>query len=283
MTPAARRREAAYAIERYVVSERRVCRLFGLARSTWQYRSRRPADTELRERLRDLAAKLPRYGYKRLCRRLRKNGETVNHKKIYRLYREEGLMVRKRARKRLVRRAERPSPPSKPNERWSMDFTSDQLADGRRFRTFNVVDDCTRECLAIRVERSIPGVQVARVLTQLIEQRARPTTIVCDNGPEFIGRALEIWAEEHAVKLHFIEPGRPVQNCFVESFNGRFRDECLNEHWFTSVPHAQSIIETWRREYNDERPKRALGGLTPAAYARQLTAGTKVAKVTAGL
>ena len=268
MTPAARRREAAYAIERYVVSERRVCRLFGLARSTWQYRSRSPADTELRERLRELAAKLPRYGYKRLCRRLRKNGETVNHKKSYRLYREEGLMVRKRARKRLVRRAERPSPPSKPNERWSMDFTSDQLADGRRFRTFNVVDDCTRECLAIRVERSIPGVQVARVLTQLIEQRARPTTIVCDNGPEFIGRALEIWAEEHAVKLHFIEPGRPVQNCFVESFNGRFRDECLNEHWFTSMDDARAIIAAWRKDYNEVREHGSLGGLTPSEYRR---------------
>ena len=268
MTPAARRGEAAYAIERYAVSERRACRLLSLARSTWRYRSRRPADTELRERLRELAAKLPRYGYKRLCRRLRKNGEIVNHKKIYRLYREEGLMVRKRARKRLVRRAGRPSLPNKPNERWSMDFTSDQLADGRRFRTFNLVDDCTRECLAIRVERSISGAYVARVLTQLIERRGRPAVIVCDNGPEFISRAMEIWAEEHSVRLHFIEPGKPVQNCYVESFNGRFRDECLNEHWFTSLDDARTLIAAWRDDYNEVREHGSLGGIPPSEYRR---------------
>jgi len=270
VTPAARRGEAAYAIERYKVSERRGCRLFGLARSTWQYRSCRPADTGLRERLRELAAKLPRYGYKRLCRRLRKNGVKVNHKKIYRLYREEGLMVRKRTRKRLIRRAERPSPPARPNQRWSMDFTSDQLADGRRFRTFNVVDDCSRECLAIRVERSIPGAYVARVLTELVKERGCPETIVLDNGPEFISRALEIWAEEHRVKLHFIEPGKPVQNCYVESFNGRFRDECLNEHWFTSMEDARVIIAAWRKDYNEVREHGSLGGMTPHEYRRAM-------------
>jgi len=194
----------------------------------------------------------------------------VNHKKIYRLYREEGLMVRKRARKRLMRRAERPSPPARPNQRWSMDFTSDQLADGRRFRTFNVVDDCSRECLAIRVERSIPGAYVARVLTELVKERGCPETIVLDNGPEFISRALEIWAEEHRVKLHFIEPGKPVQNCYVESFNGRFRDECLNEHWFTSMEDARVIIAAWRKDYNEVREHGSLGGMTPHEYRRAM-------------
>ena len=270
MTPAARRAEASYAIEQYGVSERRGCRLFGLTRSTWQYRSRRPPDIELRQRLRDLAAKLPRYGYKRLCRRLRKNGVIVNHKKIYRLYREEGLMVRKRARKRLVRRAERPAAPSKPNQRWSMDFTSDQLADGRRFRTFNLVDDFSRECLAIRVERSISGAYVARVLTEVVKKRGRAGVIVLDNGPEFISRALEIWAEEHDVKLHFIEPGKPVQNCYIESFNGRFRDECLNEHWFTSLDEARKIIAAWRDDYNEVREHGSLGGMTPSEYRRAM-------------
>jgi len=270
VTPAACRREATYAIERYGVSERRSCRLFGLSRSTWQYRSRRAPDAELRERLRALAAQLPRYGYKRLCRRLRKSGEIVNHKKVYRLYREEGLMVRKRARKRLVRRAEKPVSAAKPNERWSMDFTSDQLSDGRRFRTFNVVDDCTRECLAIEVHRSIPGWLVARVLNRLANERGRPAVIVCDNGPEFISRALEIWAEESQVKLHFIEPGKPVQNCYVESFNGRFRDECLNEHWFTSMPDARSIIAAWREDYNEVREHGSLAGKTPTEYRRAL-------------
>ena len=194
----------------------------------------------------------------------------MNHKKIYRLYREEGLMVRKRARKRLVRRAEKPMTPAKPNQRWSIDFTSDQLTNGRRFRTFNVVDDCSRECLAIHVARSIPGWLVVVVLSELVRRFGPPALIVCDNGPEFIGRALEIWADENGVKLHFIQPGKPVQNCFVESFNGRFRDECLNEHWFTSIDDARTIIEAWRQDYNDVREHGSLGGLTPTEYRRAM-------------
>jgi len=268
VTPAARRREAAFAIERYRLSERRACRLFRLPRSTWQYVGKRSSDAALRERLRSLASQLPRYGYKRLCRRLRKTGEIVNHKKIYRLYREEGLMVRKRARKRLIRRAERQPPPTKPNERWSMDFVSDQLADGRRFRTFNLVDDFTRECLAIQVERSIPGELVVRILDSVLQQRGTPKSIVCDNGPEFISRALELWAEHNGVKLDFIQPGKPTQNCYVESFNGRFRDECLNEHWFISMDDARSIIGIWRNDYNEVREHGSLGGLTPAEFRR---------------
>jgi putative transposase len=268
VTPAARRSEAAYAVERHGVSERRACRLFRLSRSTWQYQSRRPSDAALRARLRTLAAELPRYGYKRLHRRLRRSGELVNHKKIYRLYREEGLLVRKRTRKRLMRRAEKPVLPTRPNERWSMDFVSDQLANGRRFRTFNVVDDFTRENLAIRVERSISGDLVARVLTAVVKERGAPSVIVCDNGPEFISRALELWAEEHRVKLQFIQPGKPVQNCYVESFNGRFRDECLNEHWFVSMDDARSIIAAWRTDYNEVREHGSLGGLTPAEFRR---------------
>lgn len=179
-------------------------------------------------------------------------------------------MVRKRARKRLVRRADKPVTAATPNERWSMDFTSDQLSDGRRFRTFNVVDDCTRECLVIEVHRSIPGWLVARVLSRLVNERGRPAVIVCDNGPEFISRALEIWAEENQVRLHFIEPGKPVQNCYVESFNGRFRDECLNEHWFTSMHDARSIIAAWREDYNDVREHGSLAGMTPSEYRRAM-------------
>jgi putative transposase len=278
VTPAACRREAAYAIERYGVSGRRACRLFGLSRSTWQYKPRRAADMELRGRLRELAAQLPRYGYKRLYRRLRRNGEIVNHKKVYRLYREEGLMVRKRARKRLVRRSGKPVVPVRPNERWSMDFTSDQLSDGRRFRTFNVVDDCTRECLAIEVHRSIPGFLVARILDRVMNERGRPAVIVCDNGPEFVGRAVEIWAQENGVKLHFIEPGKPVQNCYVESFNGRFRDECLNEHWFTSIQDARSIIAAWRDDYNDVREHGSLAGKTPSEYRRAVESAENAAR-----
>lgn len=278
MTPAARRIEASYAIERYGVSERRACRLLGLHRASWQYRSRRPSDATLRERLRVLAAQLPRYGYKRLHRRLRRQGVVVNHKKIYRLYREEGLMVRKRARKRLVRRATPPLAASRPNHRWSMDFTSDQLSDGRRFRTFNVVDDCTRESLAIHVARSIPGWLVVAVLTALVAKRGKPAVIVCDNGPEFIGRALEIWAEENGVTIHFIQPGKPVQNCYVESFNGRFRDECLNEHWFTSLDDAREIIEAWRLNYNEVREHSSLGGIPPAEFRRAMESPENAAR-----
>jgi putative transposase len=270
VTPAARRVEATYAIQRYGLSERRACRLVGLHRASWQYRSRRPSDAALRERLRLLAWQMPRFGYKRLHRRLRRQGVVVNHKKIYRLYREEGLMVRKRARKRLVRRAERPLAPTGPNERWSMDFTSDQLSNGRRFRTFNVVDDCTRESLAIHVARSIPGWMVVAVLRALVAKHGKPLVIVCDNGPEFIGRALEIWAEDNGVGIHFIQPGKPVQNCFVESFNGRFRDECLNEHWFTSIDDAREIIEDWRVNYNEVREHGSLGGIPPAEFRRAM-------------
>lgn len=252
------------------MSARRCCRLLGLARSTFGYASRRAPDTELRERLRALAGQLPRYGYKRLCRRLRRQGVKVNHKKIYRLYREEGLMVRKRSRKRLVRRAEKTPPPVRPNQRWSMDFTSDQLSNGRRFRTFNLVDDCTRECLTIQVERSFSGVFVARILDRIVAERGRPDAIVCDNGPEFISRALEIWAEATGIVLDFIEPGKPVQNCYIESFNGRFRDECLNEHWFLSLEDARSIIEAWRNDYNEVREHGSLGGLTPIEYRRAM-------------
>ena len=225
---------------------------------------------ELRERLRALAAERPRYGYKRLCRRLRRLGVLVNHKKIYRIYREEGLMVRKRGRKRLVRRVEQPTAAVQPNQRWSMDFTSDQLASGRRFRTFNLVDDCTRESLAIEVDASLPGARVVRVLTRVVAERGRPNEIVCDNGPEFIGRALEIWAEENNVKIRFIQPGKPVQNCFVESFNGRFRDECLNEHWFTSLDDARSKIEAWRHDYNHVREHGSLNRMTPDEYRRAM-------------
>lgn len=256
-------------MERYGISERHSCGLFEIGRSTKRYRSRRPVDDLLRARLRELASELPRYGYKRLCRRLRKQGWSVNHKRIHRIYREEGLMVRKRKRKRLIRRGDRPAPPQRANERWSMDFTSDQLADGRRIRTFNVVDDFTRECVAIDVNRSLTGDRLVEVLDKAARSRTYPKAIVCDNGPEFVGRVLEQWAYAHDITLRFIQPGKPVQNCFVESFNGRFRDECLNEHWFTSMGDARAAIERWRNDYNEVREHSSLGGLAPAEFARR--------------
>lgn len=248
------------------MSERRCSRLLGVWRSTLRYRSRRPDDSALRRQLCELAEKLPRYGYWRLYRKLRRQGLVVNHKRIYRLYREEGLMVRKRARKKLTRLRVPASTPLHPNVRWSMDFVSDAIASGRKFRTLNVVDDCTREALAMEVDFSLPALRVIRVLDRIAEERGYPESIVIDNGPEFISIALGLWAEEHAVRLAFIQPGKPVQNCYIESFNGRFRDECLNENWFVSLDDARRIIAAWKRHYNEEREHGTLG-MTPREYA----------------
>lgn len=241
-------------------------------RATQRYESKRSGDDRLRGQLRELASAYPRYGYWRLYRKLRRRGVVVNHKRVYRLYRDEGLVVRKRPRKRLARARVAASVPSRPNDRWSMDFVSDACGDGRKFRTFNVVDDCTREALVIEADTSLTGQRVARLLDEAAASRAEyPRAIVCDNGPEFISHALDEWAEAHQVKLEFIQPGKPVQNCFVESFNGRLRDECLNENWFRNLNDARRIIGAWKDEYNERREHGSLGGLTPREFAQQWT------------
>jgi putative transposase len=196
----------------------------------------------------------------------------VNHKRIYRLYREEGLTVRRRRRKRVSREARLPLPaPVGPNELWSLDFMSDALAWGRRIRLLCVIDAFTRESLAIEVDTSLPAWRVAQVLDRLIVGRGQaPVEIVMDNGPELTSRALDQWAYERGVRLHFIDPGKPQQNAFIESFNGRFRDECLNEHWFLTLADAQRITEDWRVDYNRNRPHTSLGNLTPLEFARLL-------------
>lgn len=246
---------------------RRCSRLLGVWRSTLRYRPRRVDDTPLRRQLRKLAEELPRYGYWRLYRRLRRSGLKVNHKRVYRLYREEGLMVRKRTRKKLTRVRMPAATPLHANVRWSMDFVSDAIAGGRRFRTLNVVDDCTREALVMEVDFSLPALRVIRALDEVAGHRGYPKSIVVDNGPEFISVALGVWAEEHGVALAFIQPGKPVQNCYVESFNGRFRDECLNENWFMSLADARRIIAAWMQHYNEEREHGTLG-MTPREYAK---------------
>lgn len=268
--PAARRDVVRFLQQTYGMSERRSCRLARVWRATHRYRSKGKDAGVLRQRLRELAAEYPRYGYWRLYRKLRREGTIVNHKRVYRLYREEGLSVRKRPRKRLARARVPASVPIAPNVRWSMDFVSDSLADGRKLRVFNVVDDYSREALIMEVDTSIGGQRVARLLDEQAAVRgAYPGSIVCDNGPEFISRVLEQWAEEHRVKLDFIQPGKPVQNCFIESFNGRFRDECLNENWFVSLDDARRIIARWKELYNEVREHGSLGGLTPSEFARK--------------
>lgn len=210
-----------------------------------------------------------RFGYRRLQILLEREGLCVNHKRVHRLYQAAGLQVRRRRRKRLTRAERVPLPvPARRLARWSMDFTVDTLADGRGFRTLNIVDDFTRECLAIEVDRSLPGLRVTRVLDRLQAILGLPETIVVDNGPEFAGRTLDAWAYAHGVTLRFIRPGKPIENAYVESFNGKFRDECLNEHWFVSLADAIATIEAWRIDYNTVRPHSALGGRTPHDFAR---------------
>jgi putative transposase len=217
-----------------------------------------------------LAGQRRRFGYRRLTLLLRREGQVVNHKRVYRLYKEEGLAVRRRRRKRVATaRRLRPPPVTRPNQRWAMDFVGDTLASGRTFRTLNLVDEFTRECLAIEVDTSLPGLRVCRVLDRLVAERGAPAEILVDNGPEFAGTALDAWAARHGVDLWFITPGRPVENAFIESFNGRFRDECLNESWFLSLPDARETIAAWRDDDNAERPHSSLGGLTPHEFRRR--------------
>jgi putative transposase len=252
------------------LSRRKACGLAGISRSVVAYESRRPSDDELRERILAHARERPRYGYRRIHVLLEREGWTGNRKKTYRIYRDEQLSVRRRKRKRVAAAPREAIPvPSRPNVRWSMDFVSDTLGDGRTFRALNIVDDFSREAVAIEVGKSLPGSRVVRVLERLATTRGLPRTIVTDNGPEFTSRVLDQWAYRSGVELHFIQPGKPVQNAFVESFNGKFRDECLNASWFVSLADACRGIGAWRIDYNRVRPHSSLGNLTPEEFAQQ--------------
>ncbi|MFQ6017067.1 MAG: IS3 family transposase [Kiloniellaceae bacterium] len=269
--PAGKRNVVLRLVQAHGLSQRRACRLADLNLSTWQYAPRKQERPGLRERIKELAALRRRFGYRRLHALLRREGWRVNHKAVHRIYVEEGLQVRKRKTKRVGRGERRPMlVPEAANDRWSMDFEHDVLASGQRFRTLNIVDDCTRECPAIEVDTSLPGARVVRLLERLAETRGLPKELVIDNGPELISKALDQWAYRNGVRLHFIEPGKPIQNAFIESFNGKFRDECLNEHWFLNLRDARETIEAWRRDYNTERPHSSLGYITPEEFASSL-------------
>jgi putative transposase len=269
VSPAAKREAIRYAKENFLVSERRACRATNIPRSTVRYERQKDENEWLRARLKALAAQRRRFGSPRLTVLLRREGHIVNHKRVERIYREEGLQLKKRKKRRQTSalRIVIPSP-VKPNERWSMDFVSDCIANGRKFRCLTIVDDFSRESPAIVVDTSLPGQRVTGVLDYLAGTRGLPETITCDNGPEFSGIALDRWAHERGVKIAFIRPGKPVENAFIESFNGKFRDECLNENWFTSLQDAQEKIEAWRRDYNGNRPHSSLGNLTPEEFMR---------------
>jgi putative transposase len=267
--PAQRGAAVAYAQEQFGCSQRRACRLIGAERATVRYQRRRGDDEPVRSRLGELAAQRPRFGYRRLHILLRREGIVVNHKRVARLYREAGLAVRRRKRKAVVRILRgRPPAPERANEQWALDFLQDALASGRTIRLLSVIDVFTREALALEVDTSLPGSRVVRVLERLAGERPLPTRLVLDNGPELISRVLEQWAHQHDVTLHFIDPGKPIQNAYCESFHSRLRDECLNEHWFLSLGDARLIVEGWRQDYNAERPHSALGYQTPAEFAQ---------------
>ncbi len=259
-----------YMIEKGL-SERRSLLVVGMSPSAFRYQPVADRNTALKERIIALAQRHRRYGAGMIYLKLRQAGELVNHKRVDRLYAEAGLQVRRRKRKKIPVADRHPlERPLAANQIWSMDFVFDRTAEGRVIKNLTVVDDATHEAVTIVPERAIGGQQLVRILDQLAKTRGLPKAIRTDNGKEFCSRALLTWAHARGVQLFLIEPGKPNQNAYIESFNGRFRDECLNEHWFTSLRHAQVIIDTWRREYNEERPKKSLGGLTPAAYAKTL-------------
>jgi len=276
------RRELVHWMSSQGLSERRALKVLEMSASSLRYQPAPDRDEDLREKIVGLAHRHRRYGAGMIYLKLRQEGLRVNHKRVERLYSAAQLQVRRRRRKKVPVGERQPLiRPGAANEVWSMDFVFDRSGEGRVLKCLTIVDDATHESVAIVPERAIGGQQLIRILDRLAMTRGLPKVIRTDNGKEFCGRTMLTWAHAHRVALRLIEPGKPNQNAYVESFNGRLRDECLNEHWFVNLAHAKAVIETWRREYNEERPKKALGGLTPAAYAKQLA--VKSAKVGLGL
>jgi putative transposase len=272
LTPALKRAWANKVQQRFRMSERRVCRLLSIQRFTKRYKAIRNLDNEeLMTLLIDLAGRWRRFGYRRLHIMLKRQGKAVNHKRVYRLYCEAGLGIRRKRKKLANVLRGRPKPAEKtPNMRWSMDFVSDRLSTGRRVRVLNVIDECSRECLASVAETSITGEHVTRILDQVVETHGKPRQILTDNGPEFTSIAMSEWIDNQKIDHLFIDPGKPMQNGYIESFNGRLRDEFLNEHWFRSLTELKRRLDAWRHEYNYIRPHSALGNQTPNAYRQEL-------------
>ena len=268
VTPSGRRKAVAHLVGAYGMSERRACKAIGCCRMTVRYKATRAEDAGLRQRMKAIAQERRRFGYRRLHVLLKREGYLVNHKKLFRLYREEKLAVRRRgSRKRAIGTRTPMMVPMAPNDRWSLDFVSDQLTDGRRFRILTVVDDCTRECLMLVADTSLSGTRLARELDLLMTERGRPGMVVSDNGTELTSNAILTWADRSRVAWHYIAPGKPTQNAFIESFNGRLRDELLNETLFTSLAQAWVVLGRWRADYNDARPHSQLGWKTPSEFA----------------
>lgn len=253
------------------LSQRRACRLLAFDRSVGRYKHKRKNDKEIKDKIISIAHERRRFGYRRICILLKREGLKINHKKVYRLYKESGLKVRKRGgRKRALGSRIAPIELCKPNQRWSLDFVSDALANGRRLRILTIVDDFTRESLKMVVDTSINGVRVAREVSELIEVRGKPECILSDNGTEFTSHAILQWCCDNEISWKYIQPGKPMQNGYIESFNGKLRDECLNENWFLNISNARRVIENWRVDYNSCRPHTSLKGLSPEEFVRNL-------------
>jgi putative transposase len=270
--PAAQKAAVDHLVREHQMSERRACRLLQFPRATKRYQAKSPPDDGLRQRLGELARQRQRFGYRRLTALLQREGRQANHKRVYRLYRELGLALR-RKRRRLLRTGvpQTKGQPSRPNQHWAMDFVSDTLATGQSFRALTLIDQYTRECPAIEIDTSLPGLRVIRVLERLAHERGLPEEITCDNGPEFVSRRLQAWCAQKGVLLRYIDPGKPMQNGHAESFNGRLREECLNTNWFLHLADARRIIESWRQDYNAQRPHSALAYRTPQEFAALFT------------
>lgn len=272
------KRKAVRLLSEKGASERLACQLVGIERKTHRRQLVSTEDTELKLCIEKLAQEKPRYGYKRLTLLIRKEGQLVNHKKVYRIYKELNLAVRAKKRKKLktCSRGSITLLTTAENQIWSMDYQSDQLATGRRFRCLNLIDNYTRECLAIEADTSLPSGRVVATLDRLKQLRGLPQKIMVDNGPEFRSRTMQKWALNNKVELHFIDPGKPMQNGIIESFNGRVRDECLNLHWFTDIKDARQILLAWKNDYNLLRPHSSLKNQTPSQFAQLNTVNTKI-------
>jgi putative transposase len=268
LKPKARRIAALYAVKDLGLSGRRACLLTGISPTVFRYEPKQNNDEALRHRMRELAIQRKRFGSPRLHIMLKRQNLVINHKRTERIYKEEGLVLRRKRRRKGAAGARVVMPAAeRPNQMWSMDFVTDSLITGRKFRALTIIDNYTRECLAIEVDTSLGGRRVIEVLERLEATRGLPEVITVDNGPEFAGKALDAWAYRKGVKLNFIRPGKPVENAFAESFNGRLRDECLNINWFMSLKHAREVIEAWRIDYDEVRPHGALKGQSPKEYA----------------
>lgn len=271
VTPDVKRDAVAHVCKEHGVSQRRACKVLSIDRSSVRYRSIRSDDADIRLAMRLVAAERRRFGYRRIHIMLDRQGIVMNLKKLRRLYREEKLTVRKRGGRKRALGTRRPlALPSRPGERWSLDFVNDAFTDGRRFRILAIVDDFTRECLALVADTSISGRRLARELDAVVAKRGKPRTIVSDNGTEMTSTAILEWCQNTSIEWHYIAPGKPMQNGFIESFNGSLRDECLNETLFSSLTQARAEITAWKEDYNQNRPHSSLGNITPNEFAMKM-------------